>query len=378
MSQKVVVVGAGAIGGATALRLAHAGASVTVVEANGPGTGTSSTSFAWIGASSLGLREYFDLNEAGVAAYRRLRAELGPRPWYHSAGSLVFHTEPAAAAAIAENVGDLRELGYSASLLTPARALALEPALRIAPQVEHVAFYPDEGYADGRELAADMIRLAQDEGAELRCDAEVVAIDEDDSGATVALATGDRIEADAVVICAGRHTGELAGLVGHPIPMMEGGGYLIGLIVTTTELPEPIRRVVIADDRMIRPGGGGRLALHTDEHDRMLRPDGGDEPQLAEIAGLVIEATRPYVAMPDDAGVAKAVVGWRALTADLLPAIGWISDHVYAAVTHSGITIAPACGELVAAEIAGGTEEPLLAPFRPGRFATAKDGAIIE
>jgi glycine/D-amino acid oxidase-like deaminating enzyme len=372
MSQKVVVVGAGAIGAATALRLAQAGAQVTVVEAAaGPGKGTSATSFAWIGASSPGLRGYFDLNEAGVAAYRRLRAELGPRPWYHSAGSLVLHTDAEASGAIAANVAELRERGYSATLLTPAQALALEPALLIAPGVEHVAFHPDEGHADGAELAADLLALAQDAGAELRYGAEVAGIDEGAASAAVTLAGGERIDADAVVLCAGRHTGALAGLAGDPIPMMEGGSYLIGLIVTTTALPVPIGRVVISDDRMIRPSGDGGLALHTDEHDRLLDP-ASYEDQVAGVAEQVVDATRPYVAMPADAGVATAEVGWRALTSDLLPAVGWVpgSERVYAAVTHSGITIAPAFGELVAAEVAGGTHEALLAPFRPQRFAS--------
>jgi glycine/D-amino acid oxidase-like deaminating enzyme len=35
---------------------------------------------------------------------------------------------------------------------------------------------------------------------------------------------------------------------------------------------------------------------------------------------------------------------------------------------HSGITLAPLVGELVAAEI-GGQPQPLLTPWRPGRFS---------
>jgi glycine/D-amino acid oxidase-like deaminating enzyme len=375
MTPSVIVVGAGAIGAATALRLAESGASVTIVEADAPGRGTSATTFAWIGASARALRGYYDLNVAGVAAYRRLRAELGDRPWYHSAGSLVWHADPAQAADIAANVGELRELGYSATLLTPERALALEPGLGIAPEVEHVAFFPDEGHADAADMAADLAALAVDAGAVLHTGAEVVAIDEDARAAGVVLADGERLTADRVVLCGGRHTGALAGLAGSAIPMKESGDYLIGLIVTTTPLARPLGRVIIADDKMIRPGGGGRLALHTDEHDRLLDP-GGDEAHVRAIAEQVLDASRPYVTDAAGAGLESAVVGWRALTADLLPAAGWVpgSERVYAAVSHSGVTIGPAMGELVAAEVVTGNEEPLLAPFRPGRF-TATTGA---
>jgi glycine/D-amino acid oxidase-like deaminating enzyme len=67
-------------------------------------------------------------------------------------------------------------------------------------------------------------------------------------------------------------------------------------------------------------------------------------------------------------GVARAVVGLRALTADHLPAVGWLSGGTYVAVTHSGITLAPALGELVAAEVLRDADEPLLEPFRPDRL----------
>jgi glycine/D-amino acid oxidase-like deaminating enzyme len=44
----------------------------------------------------------------------------------------------------------------------------------------------------------------------------------------------------------------------------------------------------------------------------------------------------------------------------------------YLAVTHSGVTLAPALGRIVADEIVHEREEPRLAPFRPGRFVTGR------
>ena len=82
----------------------------------------------------------------------------------------------------------------------------------------------------------------------------------------------------------------------------------------------------------------------------------------------MLDAARAHVVVPEALGVTRAVVGLRALTADLLPAVGPLSDRTYVAVTHSGITLAPALGELVAAEVLGRGEEPLLAPFRPDRL----------
>jgi glycine/D-amino acid oxidase-like deaminating enzyme len=40
----------------------------------------------------------------------------------------------------------------------------------------------------------------------------------------------------------------------------------------------------------------------------------------------------------------------------------------YEAVTHSGVTLGPLVGRLLACEILAGEVDPLIAPFRPDRF----------
>jgi glycine/D-amino acid oxidase-like deaminating enzyme len=363
MRMHVVVVGAGAVGAAVALRLAQRGARVVVVDRGEPGSGTTSTSFAWIGASAAALRDYRALNVAGVEAWARLQADLGPRSWLHRTGSLVWHTDTKRAAELAAGVGALQDAGYAATLLEPDRAVALEPSLRLPPSVEHVAFHADEGHVDGRRMAAELIARAADAGAELRTGVEVTAVEPDAPAAV--LATGEPLTADAVVLCTGRWTSRLADLA--MLDAQERGALPIGLLVTTGAVPDPVGRVVIADDVMIRPGDDGGLLLHADEQDRLVHPEDG-EARIAEVAAQVLDAARPHVVVPEAMRVAHAVVGLRALTADLLPAAGWLSDGVYAAVTHSGMTLAPALGELVAAEVLGRTQEPLLAPFRPDRL----------
>jgi glycine/D-amino acid oxidase-like deaminating enzyme len=48
------------------------------------------------------------------------------------------------------------------------------------------------------------------------------------------------------------------------------------------------------------------------------------------------------------------------------------------AVSHSGVTLAPALGRLVAKEVADQTADGLLAPFRPGRFAERTTRVLLE
>jgi glycine/D-amino acid oxidase-like deaminating enzyme len=68
------------------------------------------------------------------------------------------------------------------------------------------------------------------------------------------------------------------------------------------------------------------------------------------------------------------------MPADRLPIVGplpWL-DPLYLAVSHSRVSVAPVLGRLVAKEVADGTADSLLAPFRPGRFAERATRVMLE
>jgi glycine/D-amino acid oxidase-like deaminating enzyme len=248
--------------------------------------------------------------------------------------------------------------------------LELEPDLRLAPAVEEVAFYPDEGYAWPRPLIAQLIALAQAHGATTRWNARVTGLD----GAVAYLDSGERIEADAIVLCCGRWSAEVAALSGFELPMVDdsAGSLAVGLLVLTAPAVQRLRRLVVADDLMFRPDGSGRLLLHSDAHDRRVSPR-QPAKAVATVAAEVVDAVFEHLDVPTVPEIEKTTIGIRALTADYLPAVGWLPGAgVYLCVTHSGITLAPVLGELVAAEILAGAEERLLAAFRPDRFATRR------
>jgi glycine/D-amino acid oxidase-like deaminating enzyme len=373
MTSRFVVVGAGIVGAATALRLAEAGAEVELIDAVAPGAGTSGTSFAWVGASALGLWNYFEINVAGVAAHRRLHAELGATPWFRSGGSLQWYSEAAPQETLAERVLELRAARYPAALISPDRARELEPDLRLGASVEHVAFHADEGFVWARPMIAGLLRSGLERGVRTRWSARVVGLNEGPDHATAVLASGERIVADAVVLCCGRWTSDVAALADAELPMIPGderGSPAVGLLVLTSPAVQGLARVLLADDLMIRPDGGGRLLLHSDEHDRLVDPGANDG--VDEIATQVVDAAERHLELPVELTLERAVVGIRALTRDFLPAVGWLSDsnRIYIAVTHSGITLGPLLGELIASELVNGVDESLLRPFRPERFST--------
>ena len=101
---------------------------------------------------------------------------------------------------------------------------------------------------------------------------------------------------------------------------------------------------------MMRPDGGGRLLLHGDEQDAEVRVDTAMMPPPA-IAGDLVELARARLRGAELARVEGAAIGVRSLPEDRLPIVGPVRDGLYVVATHSGMTVAPALGELVAGEI---------------------------
>ena len=67
----------------------------------------------------------------------------------------------------------------------------------------------------------------------------------------------------------------------------------------------------------------------------------------------------------------RLTLGFRPLPKDGFPIVGYIpgSDHVYIAVTHSGVTLAAIMGQLIRREILDGLPSAAFAPYRPQRFS---------
>jgi glycine/D-amino acid oxidase-like deaminating enzyme len=63
----------------------------------------------------------------------------------------------------------------------------------------------------------------------------------------------------------------------------------------------------------------------------------------------------------------------RPMPADGQSIVGWLpgAGGLYAAVTHSGVTLAAHLARLIIAELVTGAASADLAPYRPSRFATA-------
>lgn len=378
MTARCVVIGAGIIGSCISLRLSEQGADVTVIEADRPGSGATGSSFAWVGASHPGLREpepYFVLNVHGVEAYRRLEAERDLGPWFARPGCLTWSTEPAGQEATVKNADFLSELGYNAVHFDRNRAISLlEPATAPPEATEAIAFFADEGYVHGPPFAGRILAHARAAGASVVSGEQAVGFAAADGRVTgVRLSSGEILAADIAVVASGRGSAPLLDTAGFRLPLVPSdtpASEAVGLLVISRPLAAPIGRVLIADDVMIRPDGGGRIIIHDFRMDVLVTADTPPVP-VPEPAIRLLHDTGRRVRVAADAEVESVRIGIRVLPEDGMPVVGMIPgyDNLYVCATHSGVTLAPLLGELAAGEILHDADSPLLRTFRPARFA---------
>jgi glycine/D-amino acid oxidase-like deaminating enzyme/DNA-binding MarR family transcriptional regulator len=378
-SRRAVVVGAGAIGLATAAELARKGWTVTVADAGSERLGASDISFARLNASEKTRRDYFELNAAGMAAFRSLAAAEGRTPpWLRLTGHLEWETTPDRRRRLRERTRLVESWGYAVTVLSGKEVReTLEPDL-LAPDDEEVTFFPDEGYVETAAMLADLMARARAHGVEFRLGVLVRGIVS--SGGRVRgaeLATGEVLPADVVVSAAGRWTSELAEHAGAVVPLLgTSDARVAGFLARTAPTTTSFSRSVFSPGLNLRPDTDGRLVLQAFDLDDVAAADtAGAVPQ--RIARELARRLRRTLRLPGPVAVDDVQVGVRALPVDGFPVVGWAGtlDGFYVVVSHSGVTLCLLLGRLVATEIAEGRDEPTLAPFRPQRFDPAAGAA---
>ena len=366
-ANRIVVVGAGIIGASIAYHLVKRGAKVVIAEAVRPGAGATEKSFGWINATfSKRPRAYFDLNQLGLAGWRRLETELGSELKVQWGGSVAWAAADETAEVLRENIRRHQEWGYATHLIEEDEFRRLLP--NVAPGDFGAACHSEfEGAVDPVDALKALLRQIRELGGEVRhpFDTDGLKLE---GGRVTAIRVGESsIDADLVVLASGVATQRLAHMAEVSIPLKESRG----LLVHTRPQPKLIDRVVLAPGVHCKQKLDGRVVVGGQIVAGVGTAD-GDVPDPADNGQKILrDAVR---VLPGIRGVAveRVTVGHRVMPVDEYPVVGFCDacPNLYVAALHSGVTLAPLIGQLAALEILDGARVSLLDPYRPSRFST--------
>jgi glycine/D-amino acid oxidase-like deaminating enzyme len=364
----LAVVGLGIVGASAVYAAAWAGARVVALDAGTPGGGTSGTSFAWLNSVHKEPEHYHRLNAAGMTAHRELSRELGGDAGYHEGGSLEWAEAGDAERELRERVRRLADRGYPAQWIARERALALEPALAVPDHAHEVAFFAADAWLDVPRLIDRLLAAAAARGADVRARTACTSI-RPRGGRVEALAVeGGSITAASVLVCVGPATQAFLDPLGVAMPV----GRVPGLLAVTSRPPEALHRVIHAPGIHLRPDAGGGLLLGAEDIDELAT--NAAPSAHAALADRLLERAAGVVPAARGVKVVDARMGVRPMPADRHTIAGRIPGftNAWMIATHSGVTLGPLLGRLLADEIVRGVPSPTLAPFRPDRFHTAQ------
>ncbi|MSP81935.1 MAG: FAD-binding oxidoreductase [Alphaproteobacteria bacterium] len=375
----VLIVGGGIIGACLAHGLTRRGARVVMLDQGRLGGGVTSTSIAWINATAKSDDPiYYRLNAAGVAAWVGLAEELGAAAiGYGGDGAVAWADgdDPA----LEDQVARLEALGHDLARVDAAAIADLAPGAKLANGAWGYRARADR-WVDAPAAVARLAAAVRARGGVLREDTRVGTIRLSSGG--VALETNrGAFAADRLVIAAGLATQELVALAAGPeiarmVPVRRDPCLLVDTPAQGVAAALRVHLVPPGPSGLhVRPMPGGGFRFGSDTAVAAITTRRGQPDATAAVAGLIGEAAGLYpdLAAPGLAAACSWRVGVRAIPGDGVSIAGAVpgADRLHVVVTHSGVTLAPLLGDLVAIELTGEPPSPLLAPYRPDRFITA-------
>ncbi len=381
MKADVVVIGGGAIGLASAWRLAQRGVAVAVVDPS-PGAGASTVAagmLAPVTEARVGDEALLALDMASWERWPAFAAEVesaGNREvGYRADGTVVAAVDADDRAALDELVARQRSLGLEVTTLRGREARELEPAL--APSVRAAALAAGERSVDPEALHGALLEAGQALGVTLH-QARVARVLTRTEGAAglrvqgVELDDGRDVQAPWVVLAAGCWSAGVEGLPASAVPPVRP---VKGQILTLRQPPgdalvtRTVRGIVHGFSIYLVPRADGRIVCGATVEER-----GWD---LRVTAGGAYELLREVLALVpglDDAELVAVRSGLRPGSPDDLPIIGRAEvDGLVVATGHyrNGILLTPVTADAVAATVAGEELPPEVGPCDPTRFASA-------
>jgi len=374
-SHDAIVIGAGLIGSAIALRLAQDGLHVAVLEKNAPGREAS-----WAGAGMLSPAPdssasipLVPFGRASLSLYPQFVAEIeeisGRRAGYRKDGAIELLFSADAERELSTLIALHRALGLPSEPLPLDEAYEAEPGLtRRARAAAYLAY---EASVDNRALMEALLAAARATGVEILADAQAREVMiEGGRCHGVRTRNGDVFGAREVIVAAGAFSGLLEGIVPRPATRP-----IRGQMAALKFGEGPMGHVVRSQHGYIVPrDSAAPQALVIGS---TLEDAGFDKRVTAGGLEKIFSMAQELVPKLADAEVSETWSGLRPDTPDHLPLLGPAGvEGLTIATGHfrNGILLTPITAKLVREWIVDKTVSMDWDIFSPLRFAGAASG----
>ena len=366
---RIVVVGAGIVGSSIAYHLTKMGAEVTLIERDRPAAHASGRSFAWINASyPKKPYSYHHLSQLSLLAYHRLETEIDIDVRW--GGSLEWFTSQENQKMLVQEIEIQQGYGVPVQMISGEQAHELEPNVEFDKNAS-IAFSKLDGAVDAVGVVDKFLRKTISLGSKVLYPVTYKSLKVVGNKIVAVRTSVGEIETDQVVFACGVDTDELLKInvlkISRP-----------GIILRTQPMKKVIDRVIVAPGVHIHQQDDGKVVIGEQagvpiSHLNRLAmkpesfPSAAFEMQHSE---RILAIAQKFVPQLETIELEQVVIGWRPLPHDERPVVGHVKNipGAYLATMHSGVTLAPIIGELVAMELLDGTETNLLTDFRPKRF----------
>jgi glycine oxidase len=364
----VVIIGAGAVGCATAYYLAHEGVRSVVVEKDAIADHASGFAFGGLtsfAAAAEGGVEYALAREA-FRLHRDLAVELREQTGIDSEFSdlpyYALATEPEEKRAYTANFEWLRSQGYAAEWIEADELRRREP--RLAEQVIGASVIDGAGLLEAYRYTLSLAQAAEKLGAEIR-HGEVVRLQRSGDRVTAVETRGSTIPCDRLVVAAGPWSGQASDWLGCRVPIYP----LKGQIVRLRLQGQPLNGRFTYRGQYFASKSDGMIWCGTTEEkvgfDERITDQARDEILLS-LAGVF-----PPIM---DAEIVKQTACLRPYSDDGLPIIGPLPGLANAWIAtgggRRGILFSAVMGRAIADLLTGKQPAVDLTPFGLQRFGS--------
>ncbi|MFM0596922.1 MULTISPECIES: NAD(P)/FAD-dependent oxidoreductase [Paraburkholderia] len=358
-NDSVIVIGSGVMGASIAYHLSRRGANVTLLEKDAPASGTSRNSFAWLNANNKTPYSYYALNYEGILGWRRLQLEIGSSLQVQWGGGISWcGFDQTQIDKLNYTTAVHQPWGYPIENLTKADLERLVPGI-VAGDFGAGWHSTIDGTLDPVAATLALVQAGVKSGVKL-VKANVTTIEFANDAATGVMTDKGRFAANHVVIAAGNDCTRLGAQADIPVPLRTSKG----ILAHSKPMPPLIHQVLMPAGADIKQNPDGRIVTGSNFGDT-----GSAEP-TPELGARMLEYVTKVLPQTRGIELDYMTLGYRVMPRDEYPIMGRGRKYsnVHVAAMHSGMTSAPAIGQLLAIEVLDGVETAQLAEFRPQRF----------